>query len=605
MTGLAVRAAVLIAAVYGSFLIFAQFALVELLRAGGAGLTLERAVLGVMAVAGVLGGFGAAWRGSGAAHLRWALVVAGLSAAVAPLVGHWLGWMAVAVATGAALGIATVALAALLRAWCGVAWVGLGTGLGYACCNLPWVFTQGPAAQAWIGAGFAITGALVVPAEAEWNDETPVVPLNGWAVVAMFAALVWLDSAAFFIIQHVAEIKAGTWGAAMCWRNTLVHLLAALGAGWWLARGGARAVPVAAWVLLAVAGLAANDRETLNLAGWFYPLGVSLYSTALVAWPGWFSGAANPRAAAWRAAWLFAIAGWVASANGIGMAETLRQVPVGFVLGAGIVVLWAVLFATRGFRRAAVGPAVVLAAVLAGNGLPGGTPASTAAARGRQVYLAEGCIHCHSQFIRPGRLDEDLWGKAESTRNARSGVPVLIGNRRQGPDLATVGARRSSAWLREHFLAPALLVPGTSMPSYAHLFEDRRGDDLIAYLQATANESQGLNVADAAAWSPAPDRGKLEPAEGARLFGNWCVACHGSGGAGDGVLAKRLAKAPVNLVAGPFLWTAGQAELELKTARIVKFGIPGTDMPGHEVLTDEQVMALADYVLGLRRQGGG
>jgi len=109
-------------------------------------------------------------------------------------------------------------------------------------------------------------------------------------------------------------------------------------------RGGIRSLPVLAGGLLAVAGLAANDRATLPLAGWLYPLGVSVYSTALVAWPAWFGGAADPRAAAWRAAWLFAIGGWFASANGIGMAETLHRVPVGFVLGAGAVVLGAAWF---------------------------------------------------------------------------------------------------------------------------------------------------------------------------------------------------------------------------------------------------------------------
>jgi hypothetical protein len=40
--------------------------------------------------------------------------------------------------------------------------------------------------------------------------------------------------------------------------------------------------------------------------------------------------------------------------------------------------------------------------------------------------------------------------------------------------------------------------------------------------------------------------------------------------------------------------------LDLKIARAIKFGLPGTDMPGHEVLEDGQVLALKDYVLELR-----
>ncbi|MCF7674456.1 MAG: cbb3-type cytochrome c oxidase subunit II [Akkermansiaceae bacterium] len=600
MTGVAVRAAVLIAAVYGTFLIFAQFAFVALLRAGGAGPAMERALLGAMAVTGILGGFLAAWGSPRVKSVRSALVAVGLSAALAPLAHHWMAWLAVAAVTGAALGVATVALSALVRGWCGVGWVGLGTGLGYACCNLPWVFNQSPEVQSWIGAGFAFTGALVIPRAGDWRAGAAAAPLRWWAAVAMFAALVWLDSAAFFIIQHVAELKAGSWGAGMCWRNALVHLLAALAAGQMLRRGGAGVVPVLAWALLAVAGLAANGRETLQLAGWLYPIGVSLYSTALIAWPAWFGGAQDPKQAGWRAAWLFALAGWVASANGIGMAQSLRVVPPGFVLAAGAVVLSAVLFSAKGSWRSALGPVLVLAAATAGTLKPAQPASLTAVERGRQVYLAEGCIHCHSQFLRPGRLDESLWGNAESTRNARAGVPVLIGNRRQGPDLATVGARRSTTWLREHFIAPAKFAPATSMPAYASLFRDGRGEDLIAYLQATANAAAGFNVAASADWTPAPDAAKPGPAAGAPMFAKWCVVCHGTSGKGDGELARKLTKPPMNLVNGPFLWTAGTDMLELKTARVIKFGIPGTDMPGHEVLTDEQLNALTAYVLSLR-----
>ncbi len=107
----------------------------------------------------------------------------------------------------------------------------------------------------------------------------------------MFTALVWMDSAAFFIIQHAGDLKSGTWGDVFLWRNAAVHLLLACVAGLWLARGGARSLPATAWVLLAVAALAVNDESTRPIAGWFYPAGVSLYSAALVAWPGWCAGA--------------------------------------------------------------------------------------------------------------------------------------------------------------------------------------------------------------------------------------------------------------------------------------------------------------------------
>jgi hypothetical protein len=56
----------------------------------------------------------------------------------------------------------------------------------------------------------------------------------------------------------------------------------------------------------------------------------------------------------------------------------------------------------------------------------------------------------------------------------------------------------------------------------------------------------------------------------------------------------------VNLKDGPFVWTPVGEGLDLKIARAIKFGLPGTDMPGHEVLEDRQVLALKDFVLRLR-----
>ncbi|MEO8617336.1 MAG: hypothetical protein ABI600_19545, partial [Luteolibacter sp.] len=261
MSWLSLRAAIVVAAVYGYFLIFAQFSFVELLRAGGADLTQEKIALGVMAVAGTSGGFFAAWRGASPQLVRIALALAGLSAGLAPCLKVMPGALGVAVVTGAAIGMATVSLAALLPAWCGVIWVGLGTGLGYAICNFPAVFTQSPTGQAWVGAAFACMGLLAVPSVTEWRvkESTRIFPM--WGALALFTALVWMDSAAFFIIQHAEDLKSGTWGESLLWRNAAVHFSIAIVAGIWLARGGARILPALAWLLLAVAGLAVNQKS--------------------------------------------------------------------------------------------------------------------------------------------------------------------------------------------------------------------------------------------------------------------------------------------------------------------------------------------------------
>ncbi|MGZ0656281.1 cbb3-type cytochrome c oxidase subunit II [Coraliomargarita sp. W4R72] len=105
---------------------------------------------------------------------------------------------------------------------------------------------------------------------------------------------------------------------------------------------------------------------------------------------------------------------------------------------------------------------------------------------GRRVYVSEGCIHCHSQYVRPVGADQALWGEPTSVERALSQEPVLIGNRRQAPDLANVGQRRSPGWNRLHLMEPSALVPGSRMPSYRHLFEPRneRGEALLVYLSS-------------------------------------------------------------------------------------------------------------------------
>lgn len=592
----AIRAAVVIAAVYGYFLIFAQFSFVELLRAGGASLTDEKIALGSMAVAGIASGFFAAWRGVSPAMLRIALAVAALSSLLAPFTKTMPAAVGIAVAAGAALGAATVSLAALAPAWCGVVWIGLGTGLGYACCNFPAVFMRSPSEQAWIGTGFALAGLLAVPAVTEWRAEEVKKIFPVWAVLVMFTALVWLDSAAFFIIQHEENLKSGTWGNDLLWRNAVVHLTVAIAAGVWLSSGAARVLPALAWTILAGAALAVNLEPTRHIAGWLYPAGVSLYSAALVAWPGWFSGLHDTRRMAWRAAWLFAIAGWFGSANGIGMAQTLQRIPVEFVVGSGAVVVAVMALTDLKRWRSAVAVAVIFGAALL---IPETKTiaAGDAVERGRQVYLAEGCIHCHSQYVRPGSLDEENWGPVRNVEEVLKGKPVLIGNRRQGPDLTNVGARRSEAWLKLHFIDPQAFVPGSVMPSYAHLFDSGKGEDLVRYLSQSRATGIGGVMETAFKWQP---KGTPNGQDGAALFAANCSACHGEKGLGNGPISLELVRKPSNLVAGPFAWTPAGGDLELRLAQVIKFGLPGTDMPGHEVLTDAQVLALRDYLLKLR-----
>jgi cytochrome c oxidase cbb3-type subunit 2 len=593
---LAWRAAGVVAMLYAHFLIFAQFAWVELMRGAGASALAEKIALGAMAAAGIAAGFLVARRNTRASVLQLSFLAAALSAALAPSASSMPFAIAISLVTGASIGTLSVGVATLLPRWCGIGWIGLGTGLGYALCNLPPVFLATPAHQAGIGAAFALAGALVVPRRTAAAPQPARPSPHGMlAVVAAFTALVWLDSAAFFIIQHERDLKSATWGEPMLWRNAAVHLAVALAAGL-LLRHRFSAVLAAAWTILAIAAVAVNQPATRGLAGWWYPAGVSLYSTALVAWPGFFTPDPDPRAVARRAAWLFAVAGWFGSANGIGMVQSLQRVPTAFVAAAGLVVVGCLIF-TRRRWPSAVALGGVLALAFAAPAPPkSGTPG--AVERGRSVYLAEGCIHCHSRYVRPDSPDVALWGPASDPALVLAEKPVLIGNRRQGPDLANVGARRSAAWLKLHFLAPRDFAPDSPMPSYAHLFRDGRGDDLIAFLRELPAEVPQARAAAALAWTPAP---AAAIPDGAPLYQRHCALCHGPVGHGDGKLAPLLSKAPAHLDRGPFLWTPAGPDLETRIARVIKHGIPGTDMPGHETLSDAQLVALARYVDYLRQ----
>ena len=65
---------------------------------------------------------------------------------------------------------------------------------------------------------------------------------------------------------------------------------------------------------------------------------------------------------------------------------------------------------------------------------------------------------------------------------------------------------------------------------------------------------------------------------------------------------KRL---PPDLAVGPFFYLPpfGQPERRLQLlAQISKFGIPGTDMPGHEYLSDHEIASLALWLSQMSAQ---
>jgi len=88
---------------------------------------------------------------------------------------------------------------------------------------------------------------------------------------------------------------------------------------------------------------------------------------------------------------------------------------------------------------------------------------------GRDVYIREGCVGCHSQQIRMLHSEVQRYGPYSLAGEFVYDRPFLWGSKRTGPDLARVGGRYSDDWHRVHLRNPRDLVPESNMPSYPWL----------------------------------------------------------------------------------------------------------------------------------------
>jgi cytochrome c oxidase cbb3-type subunit II len=115
-------------------------------------------------------------------------------------------------------------------------------------------------------------------------------------------------------------------------------------------------------------------------------------------------------------------------------------------------------------------------------------PYSAAQLRGRAVYIANGCVYCHSQQPRAQTYAPDFargWGRATVAGDYAYDNPHLLGTMRTGPDLMNIGVRQpSEAWHLGHLFQPRAFVPGSIMPGYPYLFalKNRAGKDDVVVI---------------------------------------------------------------------------------------------------------------------------
>lgn len=109
---------------------------------------------------------------------------------------------------------------------------------------------------------------------------------------------------------------------------------------------------------------------------------------------------------------------------------------------------------------------------------------------GKATYIAEGCWHCHTQYIRPVSNEDIRFGPVSTAKeyNNTMNLPPLFGTRRVGPDLVRSAGRHSNDWHIAHFYDPQSVSPYSVMPAYRWFFDEsdrpnKKGLATTAYVQ--------------------------------------------------------------------------------------------------------------------------
>ena len=99
--------------------------------------------------------------------------------------------------------------------------------------------------------------------------------------------------------------------------------------------------------------------------------------------------------------------------------------------------------------------------------------------QGRDLYIREGCVSCHSQLIRPFRSEVERYGDYSKSGEYVYDHPFLWGSKRTGPDLHREGVPgkpfnggRDDIWHFNHMYDPQSISPGSVMPRYQWLIKN-------------------------------------------------------------------------------------------------------------------------------------
>ncbi|RUM85103.1 MAG: cytochrome-c oxidase, cbb3-type subunit II [Candidatus Thioglobus sp.] len=114
---------------------------------------------------------------------------------------------------------------------------------------------------------------------------------------------------------------------------------------------------------------------------------------------------------------------------------------------------------------------------------------------GRDIYIREGCVGCHSQQVRPLVAEVMRYGPRSKAGEHIYDRPFLWGSKRTGPDLARLGGKYSDKWHELHLINPREVVPPSIMPAYPWLAKNKvKKDTVIAKM--TLLQSMGHPYTD-------------------------------------------------------------------------------------------------------------
>lgn len=235
-------------------------------------------------------------------------------------------------------------------------------------------------------------------------------------------------------------------------------------------------------------------------------------------------------------------------------------------------------------------------------------------ARGRKIYIREGCWYCHSQYVRPVTGEDRRWGPPSQEGEYAYDVPHMLGTRRIGPDLTREGGRVSDEWHYAHHYDPRAVVPDSIMPRFPWMFKgvDANGapkpdDDmiaLVAYVQKLGTNlgpwRKYFNYIGTGASIPfIPPTIEDGVAEGRKVYVRRCIGCHGDTGDGRGPVAKFLSTKPRVFKDGIFKFRttlSGSIPTDADLYRTITMGVRGTAMPPWHELTEKDRMYVIQYI---------